>query len=496
MKRGVKRRDFIKVLGLGAASFAIGGAAAAEGGRKAPGGGAGPASRPPNLLIIHTDQQSRWTLGCYGGTLIDTPHIDAVAREGARFENFFTNSAVCTPSRGCFLTGRYPHAHGAYKNDVPLKRDEVTLAAVLAGEGYDTGYAGKWHLDGRPKPGWVPPERSMGFADRRFMFNRGHWKKMVDKEGAPHPEVSPYKVIGDEKTYTTDRLAEKTAAFIEKPRERPFFFMVSFPDPHPPYTVRPPFDERFAPEDMPVPKTFFETGGPAWLRKARGRKTTPPRRREETLRRRKARYCGEVSLIDAAVGRILEALRRAGCMEDTIVVYSTDHGDYMGEHGLYGKNQLYETAYRIPLLVRWPRRIRPGTVVERFFASVDFMPTLLSLMGIAPSGREQGRDGAHLLTGGPGAWADEVFIHHSSLERAGIFTPRYELAFVKDGGGILFDRASDPDQVRNLFEDPAHAEVKAALAARIVEHNRAVAAPAAAWLGAAALPGRHGERRG
>ena len=502
MKRKVKRREFLKTIGLGAASLALPGAPGRAGGpaggladpnalflrRGAPSppqaaSGGGPDKKTPNLLIIHTDQQNCWTLGAYGGTLIMTPNIDSIAGEGARFGNFFTNSGVCTPSRGCFLTGRYPHAHGAYKNNVPMNRDEITLAAVLAAKGYDTGYAGKWHLDGRPKPGWVRPKRSMGFADCRFMFNRGHWKKIIEKQGDAHPEVAPYGKIGDAKTYTTDWLAEKTVAFIKKPRKKPFFFMVSIPDPHPPYTVRSPFDERFAQKDMPVPKTFFEMGGPAWLKKARGGKKASAKQRERTLRQRKAKYCGEVKCIDAAVGRILAGLGEAGLMEDTIVVYSTDHGDYMGEHGLYGKNNLYETAYRIPLIIRWPRRIRPGMVIDRFFCSVDFKPTILSLMGIAPSGKEQGRDGARLLTGGEkGDWTDEVFIHHSSLERAGIFTPRYELAYVKDSDGILFDRAADPDQTRNLFDDPAHAKAKAELAKRIVEHNRAVEAPAAAWL--------------
>ena len=109
----------------------------------------------PNLLVIHTDQQNCWTLSAYGGTLVDTPNIGRLGQEGAIFRSFFTNSAVCTPSRGCLVTGRYPHAHGAYTNNIPLNRDEVTFAQVLLRDGYDTGYAGKWHLDGDRRPGWV-----------------------------------------------------------------------------------------------------------------------------------------------------------------------------------------------------------------------------------------------------------------------------------------------------------------------------------------------------
>lgn len=122
----------------------------------------------PNLLIIHTDQQSTWSIGAYGGTVATTPHTDRLAREGALFTQFFTNSAICTPSRGCFVTGRYPHAHGAYANNLSVNRDEISFAQVLRCSGYATGYAGKWHLNGICRRGWMHEERSMGFSDGRF----------------------------------------------------------------------------------------------------------------------------------------------------------------------------------------------------------------------------------------------------------------------------------------------------------------------------------------
>lgn len=176
----------------------------------------------PNLLVIHTDQQSWWTLGVYGGSLIKTPNIDRIGREGAILKNFFTNSAVCTPSRGCFLTGRYPHAHGAYTNNLSLNPDEITFAQVLQENGYDTGYSGKWHLDGKRRPGWVHEDRGMGFADNYYMFNRGHWKKIEDSSmGDAQPAVYNYKVIGDEKTYTTDWLTDKVIEYVKRPRTRP-----------------------------------------------------------------------------------------------------------------------------------------------------------------------------------------------------------------------------------------------------------------------------------
>ena len=474
----ISRREFVKG---GAAAAASAGLAALSDARSASGQDERE-TRKPNLLIIHTDQQNCWTVGAYGGALVSTPHVDSLAKEGAIFRNFFTNSAVCTPSRGCFLTGRFPHSHGAHRNDIELNRDETTLARVLRKHGYETGYAGKWHLDGPPKPGFMKPERSMGFEDCRFMFNRGHYKKITEgPDGRPH--AHPYNVIGDEKTYTTDWLADKTIEFLKAPRMRPFFFMVSFPDPHTPFTVRPPYDAMFRPEDMTVPPTLHQEDRPKWADdKQHQVKGDTPEAREAWLRKQKAQYCGEVKCIDDNVGRILGFLRERGVLDDTIVVFSTDHGEYMGEHGLMYKNMLYETAYRIPLLVRWPKRIVKGTAIENVVGTVDFQPTILGLMGLAPSGREQGRDASALLLGKRTDWEDEAFLHHSSLNRAGLFTSRWEVAFVKNGEHVLFDRAKDPDQVQNLFRDPRHQDVVRELTARVVDHNVDVDAPAAQWL--------------
>ena len=439
----------------------------------------------PNLLVIHTDQQSSWTLGAYGGTLIETPNIDRIAGEGAVLTNFFTNSAVCTPSRGCLLTGRYPHAHGAYTNNIPLNTDEITFAQVLREHGYDTGYAGKWHLDGKRRPGWVHEDRGMGFEDNYYMFNRGHWKKIEDSTmGDTQPTVYDYKVIGDEETYTTDWLADKTMEFIQRPRSEPFCYMVSLPDPHGPVWVRPPYDTMFRPDDMPLPVTLNNKDVPSWLKKAQQSSPFGPGKpnRDQRLREFLALYCGEVKLIDHAVGSIIACLEQQGILDDTVVVFTTDHGEYAGEHGLNGKNQLYETAYRIPMLIRWPERIADGTVIDHVVSTVDFQPSILGLMGVSPCGREQGRDASPLLRGEEIPWLNESFIHHSSLERAGIFTDEFQLAYVKDAEPILFHRTNDPDQVHNLFGDPKYRQTVTELTQRITQHNEDVDSPAVGWL--------------
>jgi len=200
------------------------------------------------------------------------------------------------------------------------------------------------------------------------------------------------------------------------------------------------------------------------------------------MKKNKAHYCGLVKCIDDGVGRILASLSNRGILDDTVIVFTTDHGDYMGEHGLYGKNQWYRTAYQIPFVVRWPKKIAAGTVIERFVTNVDVQQTLLGLMGIPPCGREQGRDASPLLRGEKIAWKDEAMIHHSSLESAGIFTPEYELVLKSDGKHMLFDRLKDAEQTTNLCDDLQYSGVMRDLAQRIIQHNLEVDAPALSWL--------------
>jgi arylsulfatase A-like enzyme len=433
----------------------------------------------PNLLIIQTDQQSCWTLGAYGGTLIETPYMDSIGKEGAIFQQFFTNSALCTPSRGCFMTGRYPHANGAYANNLTLGEEEVTLAHVLQNHGYDTGYSGKWHLAGEARPGWMDAVDmdSKGFADCRYMFNRGHWKSIIESsEGSPLVSTE----IGDEQTYTTDWLTTKAIDFIRKPRSRPFFLMLSLPDPHDPYTVREPYASIYDPNVMDVPETFNDSDRPRGL--VGGKSDIRGKWDEHKLRETKASYCGEVKCIDDNVGRLLRTLSECGILDDTIVVFTSDHGEYMGEHGFMHKNNLYETAYRIPLMIRWPAVIKQATIVNRLVAIVDFQQTITGLLGIGSSGREQGRDASPFLRGESIEWKDEAFIHHSSQQKIGLFTDQFELAYVKDGDDILFDRVKDPLQQINLFGHSGFRLQVAAMTETIIRHCERTACPELAWL--------------
>ena len=441
----------------------------------------------PNLLIIHTDQQSAWTLSCYGGdgTRVETPHLDRLAKEGARFSNFFTNSAVCTPSRGCLLTGRYPHCHGAYRNNLPLSPDEVTIAHCLERAGYDTGYIGKWHLDGETqRPGWVPPERGFGFRDNRLMFNCSHPKSVIDGDG----EKPGFSQAVNDGRYMTDWLADKAIEFMGRERTEPFFLMLSIPDPHTPYTVCEPYASMFGPEHVTVPESFADESVPAWVARTReryayafGNSMSDPQR-EQNLRKHKAAYCGAVKCIDDNVGRMAAFLSEREILDDTVIVFTSDHGDYMGEHGLFGKGGPYETAFRIPMIARWPAGVSAGLVIGDMISTVDFQQTMLSLLGVEPSGREQGRDASGLLRGERLPGFNEIQGHHQTFAHASLFTQQYNLGLAPQGECLLFDRQDDPKEQRNLYGRPDYNDVVIELTGRVVRHHEAIRSPSWSWL--------------
>lgn len=433
-------------------------------------------SKQPNVIIMMTDQQSSWTLGCYGGTVIDTPHVDRLAKEGALFIQFFTNSASCTPSRGCFMTGRYPQSNGAVKLNDRLNRDEITFAHTLRDAGYSTAYIGKWHLDGTGLPGWVQPEEGMGFEDNKLMINRTHRKKVIEKEGE-YPILSGE--IGDEKTFMTDWLTDRAIEYVKKPHEKPYCLMLSIPDPHHPFTVREPYSSMYQPAEMPIPETFYQKKLPDWAQQGTKKQNLFPfndPKAEEQLRALKAQYCGQIKCIDDNVGKLLNQLEEQGTLDDTVVIFTTDHGEYMGEHRMLKKNNLYETAYRIPLVVRWPEKIKPQTQIDKVVTTVDFLPTLLGLLDVKTSKKEQGRDASAFLLNEQTPWRDEAYIHPNFNPRTGIFTKEYELAYVSEEykDHVLFDRMNDPNQTENLFFNSDYREKVEELTLRIVEHHKQV----------------------
>ena len=428
--------------------------------------------RPWNLIVIHTDEHHFGTLGCYGGKIVGTPHIDWIARQGALCTAFYATTPVCSPSRAAFVTGLYPQHTAVVTNNIPMRGDVVTFAEVLRRRGYATGYAGKWHLDGSGKPQWAP-KRKFGFDDNRFMFNRGHWKKLIDAPGGP--QVGSRKNNGrpdysldgaDDKTFTTDWLCDKAVNFIRQHREQPFCYMVSLPDPHGPNTVRPPYDTMFADVKVPIPKSLGRDlqSRPSWGR--------PAGVTARQLQRIMPPYYGMVKCIDDNVGKILRTLREAKVIDHTIIVFTSDHGDLCGEHGRLNKGVPYEGSARVPFLVVCPGKIGPGTVVDEALSCVDFLPTVLKLMNVSIDHDVDGRDASRLLAGKVEAWDDMTFLRSTSSRAPWLcaVTANYKLVVSAADDPWLVDLKKDPDELDNLFNKDELAPVARRLATRLGEY--------------------------
>lgn len=439
-----------------------------------------------NVLIIHVDQLRRDILSCYGGKEVQTPNIDFLADNGILLENFYTPSAVCTPSRGCFFTANYPHTNGAYRNGLPVNKDAKGLAEAFSQQGYHTEYLGKWHLAESKESGDALGDyNSLGFEKWDYKVEFGHCKS-VKKEGN---QAVPLRAVGDEKTYTTDWLADETIAFIERQKdsEKPFFFTVSIPDPHQPFEVRAPYDTMFDPLQVEIPESFWEKEIPDWAEKDEwGRLHYFPYglfEREGHLRRLKAQYLGAVKCIDDNVGRIIESLKNTGLWDKTHVVFTTDHGEYMGEHGLMEKNNLYESVYHIPYIMTMPGIEVKEKRCQTWLNVVDFGPTLTGLLGFSYPFAVQGEDFSKEILNNDKA-VEELYIHPSDVPRAGIITPEYELAYVGTGwkkeefhDHILFDMKKDLQQMENVFGKEEYRNIQEELTEKMCQHFRKMGTP-------------------
>ncbi len=473
----MKRRKFLQASTAAAASTALAPSLA----------GAAPGKKP-NLVIVHCDELNFRTLGCYRETLspeqafmwgpkavCETPHIDSIAHEGAIGTKMYAATPVCSPSRSSFVSGRFPQNTPVTTNNIALDDGIVTFAEILGQNGYATGYAGKWHLDGHEKPQWGP-ERKFGFSDNRYMFNRGHWKQFEDTPEGPRVKARDkkggpsYDVKGaDKESFATDFLTDKAIEFIEKNKDTPFCYMLSIPDPHGPDTVRAPYDTMFDDSIVEKPRTYGKAteGVPSWAQ-------PQPR-----CGYKMASYHGMIKCIDDNVGRLMDALRTRNLLENTILVFTADHGDMRGEHGRQNKGVPMEASAKIPFVIRFPEKIPAGTRVGEVLNTVDFLPTALALMGIETSGKEEGRNVSGLLAAekAPGDWKDVTFMRSTGNpgDKSGwvsAVTPRYKLILSAGDEPWLLDLEEDPDELTNFVSDEKHRKVVRKLAKELKAYGR------------------------
>lgn len=437
-------------------------------------------AEPMNLLIISTDEHHFRTLGCYGGRIVETPNIDWLAENGALCTSFYATTPVCSPSRASLVSGLYPQKTPVTTNNIPLDDSIVTFAELLKRQGYATGYAGKWHLVGAGKPQWAP-ERKFGFEDNRFMFNRGHWKKFIltdegPRVGAVDRKGNPtYSVDGaDETSFSTDWLCDRAIDFIDANHNRPFCYMVSLPDPHGPNTVRAPYDTMYQDIAVPVPVTLTRKPDqiPAWGRPA----GVKPAQLQKLMRN----YYGMVKCIDDNVGQLLNELRKHDLLDRTMVVFTSDHGDLCGEHGRLNKGVPYEGSARIPFLLYGPGKVPPGTVINAALGTVDFLPTVMDLLGHSIPHQVDGRNASPLFTQSDNdAWEDIAIVRstgnpgRSGTAWIAAITEQFKLVYSTNEEPWLIDLKSDPHEVTNLIGHAKHRKITQWMTERLLAYGQA-----------------------
>jgi arylsulfatase A-like enzyme len=466
----------------------------------------------PNLVFLLTDQQAIRTLGCYGNDRIETPNVDAFARESVQFERAYCAQPVCTPNRSTLLTGRYPHTTGLTENNTPLPGEERCLPELGDFEEYATAFMGKWDLGDEifPQHGfekWISIDD--GYRDqytRGETDERSSYASFLEANGF-EPDLNGGRFSREfaaslpEEYSKPAYLADEATRFIHEHRDEPFILFVSFLEPHPPYSG--PRDEQYNSDDVSLPRNFDHAefdDQPLRVRYFR----EANRRPEAEWREIAARYWGLASLVDTHAGRILDALSEEGLTEQTATVYTSDHGTMMGSQRLLNKNVLFEESVRVPLLLRVPGAEYNGSAVEHPVSQVDLVPTLLDALGEPRPDRLQGYSLLPFLRGdedapvepnvvieqnGPDGdaisrrkdeWpasgsrpeidADVVAslpdtVTEAEILRAlqepvrSIVTPDgWKLNYHCDGGHELYDLDRDPHETENLAGRSEHAE--------------------------------------
>ncbi len=466
----------------------------------------------PNILFIMTDQH-RWDcVGANGNQLIRTPNFDRLASEGANFTHAFVNAPVCVPSRASFFTGRYPHSHKNRVNYTPLDRREILMQSRLREAGYVTASVGKLHL----YPPTVAEAQRTGFdfvelhdgvspLDRFSDYVR--WRERNDPNANINyrsyakniPEGrNPFRAAIDDEYTDTTWVGQRTRHYIEvlANSDKPFFLYSSFWKPHSPFGVPVPFDSMYDDVTIPLPEPqtledIRRLPLPLRLLILRGRPVYDiDRTRLEWMLRS---YYGSISHVDREVGLILATLQETGQADNTIVVFSSDHGDQLLEHGLTGKNCFFESSIRVPFMLRFPGRVPPGQY-DQLIESVDLLPTLFELAGLPEPYNNQGRSLAPLITKSEGRYTprDVVFCENvipevitsggldfQFLKGEGIHgvrhpdarmvrTSQWKLNYYPAGDAELYDLENDPSEMHNLHGEPEYRDIEADLKDRLL----------------------------
>lgn len=417
----------------------------------------------PNVIFVFGDQWRAQATGYAGDPNVRTPNLDALARESVNFTHAVAGCPVCSPYRASLLTGQYPLTHGVFVNDVPLDPKAGRLARCYAEAGYDTAYIGKWHLNAHGRSAYIPPERRQGFR---------YWKVLECTH--KYNESAYYEGDSPEKKFWHGYDAEaQTRDAVEYLRtrsdDRPFLLVLSWGPPHSPYSTAPEeFSALYSPERLTL-------------------RPNVPRESEARARKDLAGYYAHCTALDTYVGDLLSTLRELGMDENTLFIFTSDHGDMHGSHGCYNKQRPWDESIRVPFLMRWPARFgRAPRRTEALLDAPDLMPTMLGLCGLPIPETAQGLDFSGHLMGEPDPSDGAALLmcphpfgqftrkQHNAREYRGLRTVRHTYARTLEGPWLLYDNEADPYQMRNLVDSPEHAALRKELEARLQRRLAAI----------------------
>ena len=472
----------------------------------------------PNILFLMTDQQRYDCISANGNPFIRTPHLDALAAQSANFSHAIVQAPVCVPSRVCFFTGRYAHAHRNRVNYTPLDERESLLPQLLQAAGYHTALIGKSHVYYQYPPSVREAHRT-GFDHVEVHDGAGNtdqysdymkWRRKRDpdhtvshratittSEKSRAPRRNPFTARVKEEFSETTWTGLRTSAYLRRRKtdKQPFFLFSSFWKPHSPFEVPEPFASMYNDVDIPLPPQARLSDIrrlPPPVQALVGREKTAPWKmtREEVLWMYRS-YYGSITHIDREVGRILHTLQETGLADDTIVIFASDHGDQMFEHGLVDKNVFYEASVRVPLMIAYPGKTHPGRYDE-LIESIDLLPTLCEWAHINEPYHCQGRSLAPLISGNRRAYQPkesvfceniipEVFLkdHIRFQKHAGVAgvrhpdakmvrTKRWKYVYYPDGWSELFDLEADPSELNNLSSSSRHRSIIQEMQSRLL----------------------------
>jgi len=426
--------------------------------------------RRPNVLLLLTDQQ-RWdSVGCSGNPHVQTPNLDRLAREGAWFQNAFCNNPVCMPSRHSMLSGQYPSAIGSYCNGIEMREEVPILPTILAPYGYHTANLGKLHFKNHSHRDHREPHPSYGFdhlilSDEPGCYDDAYIKWVEEQDPTqvencrcstppawtgkprvkrPRDTHEPYTFEGPEHLTHSAFVADETIELIRQHKDQTFFAIAGFYAPHAPLNPPKRFLDRYDPTTLPLPLMNADENSLGLS--------------EDGWREVKAHYYALVSHVDDQIGRILAALTDAGLREDTIIVFASDHGEHLGDHGDVQKGPPgLDSCAHVPLIVSYPRAVPRGQVKPELVEAVDIAPTLLDLCGVQTPAWFQGRSFRGLLESGDYEERTSVFMEYREpfgVSWKTVRTHEFKYCVANSGEELLFDLQRDPGELRNV----AHAE--------------------------------------